>query len=49
MKALKFTDAQTAFIIKQGEDAGCRYLSEGRDQPSDLLQLEEKVCGPAAE
>ena len=45
MKASKFSDAQKAFILKQGERrrSGCRHLPEGRDQPGDLFQLEEEV------
>ena len=43
MKASKFSDAQKAFILKQGADghAGGGYLPQGRDQPGDLFQLEE--------
>ena len=44
MKASKFTDAQKAFILKQGTGrSGRRYLSEGWHQPGDLFQLEEEV------
>ena len=45
MKASKFSDAQKAFILKQGADgiAGGGDLPQGRDQPGDLLQLEEEV------
>ena len=50
MKASKFTEAQKAFILKQGEGdyAGRRDLSQGGDQPSNLLQLEEEVWWAAA-
>ena len=46
MKASKFTDAQKAFIIKQGEEGTpvaeiCRQAGISQ---ADLLQLEEKVC-----
>ena len=37
MKASKFSDAQKAFILKQGADG------IGGDQPGDILQLEESV------
>lgn len=44
MKAARFTDAQKAFILKQGADGTCGGdLPQGRDQPSDLLQVEEEV------
>jgi hypothetical protein len=44
MKASKFSDAQKAFILKQGTDgAGGGRLPQGRYLPSDLLQLEEEV------
>ncbi len=45
MKASKFSEAQKAFILKQGADGrtGCGDLPEGWDQPGDLLQLEEEV------
>jgi hypothetical protein len=45
MKASRFSDAQKAFILKQGTDGMpvadiCR---KGRDQPGDLFQLEEEI------
>lgn len=44
MKASKFSDGQKAFILKRGHDGpGRGQLPQGRDQPSDLLQLEEEV------
>ena len=43
MKASKFTDAQKAFIIRQGEEGTPVHLPQGWDQPGDLLQLEEEV------
>ncbi len=45
MKASKFTDAQKAFILKQGADGhhGCGDLPEGGDQRGDVFQLEEEV------
>ena len=44
MEASKFSDAQKAFIIKQGKmGAGRGNLPEGRDQPSDLFQLEKEI------
>jgi putative transposase len=46
MKASQFSDAQKAFILKQG--AGGRDLLPGRDQPDDLFQLEEEIQRPAA-
>lgn len=30
-------------------NAGCGDLPEGRDQPGDLLQLEEEVCPVASD
>jgi putative transposase len=46
MKASKFSDAQKAFILKQGNDGVpvaeiCRKA--GRVQPGDLFQLEEEI------
>ena len=44
MKASRFSDAQKAFILsKARRGAGGGYLPQGRDQPGDLLQLEEEV------
>jgi putative transposase len=45
MKASQFSDAQKAFILKQGADggAGCGDLPAGGDQLGDLLQLEEEI------
>ena len=43
MKASRFTDAQKAFIIKQGEE-GAPVAEVCRNQSGDLLQLEEEVC-----
>jgi hypothetical protein len=45
MKASRFSDAQKAFILKQGarRDAGGGCLPQGRYQPGDLFQLEEEV------
>jgi hypothetical protein len=48
MKASKFTDAQKAFIIRQGEEGSpvaeaCRKARISQDQPGDLLQLEEEI------
>ena len=44
-----FSEAQKAFILKQGSDgAGGGHLPEGWDQPGDLLQLEEALRGHAA-
>ena len=50
MKASKFSDAQKAFIseARAGRGAGGGHLPEGRDQPGDLLQLEEEVRRAAA-
>ena len=49
MKASKFTDAQKAFVIKQGEEGtGGGDLPQGRDQLGDLLQLEEEIRGAYA-
>jgi hypothetical protein len=44
-KALKFSDAQTAFIFEArgGRVSRLGDLSQGRDQPGDLLQLEEEI------
>ena len=46
MKALKFTGAQKAFILKQGEEGApvAEICRRGGDQPGDLFQLEEEVC-----
>lgn len=43
MKASKFTDAQKAFIIRQGEEggAGRRDPPEGRHQPGEVKRLRE--------
>ena len=46
MKASKFSDAQKAFILKQGSDGVpvadiCRKA--GINQPSNLFQLEEEA------
>ena len=51
MKASRFSEAQKAFVLKQGADgvAVGGGLPEGRDQPGDLLQLEEEVRRPAAD
>ena len=51
MKASRFSEAQKAFILKQGADGMpvadiCR---KGRDQPGDLFQLEEEIRRAAAE
>jgi hypothetical protein len=51
MKASKFSDAQKAFILKQGADGMpvadvCR---KGRHQPGDVFQLEKEVRWPAAD
>jgi hypothetical protein len=45
MKASKFSDAQKAFILRQGADRGSRrrHLPEGWDQPGDIFQLEEEI------
>ena len=45
MKGSEYSDAQRAFILKQGADGipGGRHLPQGRHQPGDLLQLEEEV------
>ena len=51
MKASRFSDAQKAFILKQADEGvpiGGR-LSEGRDQPGDVLQLAEEVCRAVAD
>lgn len=39
MKGPKFSDAQKAFVLKQGAngDSGGGELSAGRNQPGDLL------------
>jgi|HubBroStandDraft_6_1064221.scaffolds.fasta_scaffold4712783_1 hypothetical protein len=44
MKASRFSDAQKAFYFEAGFrwNAGGGYLPEGRDQPCDVIQLEEK-------
>lgn len=50
MKASKFTDAQKAFVIKQGEEGtpvAEVYRKAGISQ-ADLLQLEEDIRGAAA-
>ncbi len=51
MKASKFSDAQKAFILKQGRRraAGSGHMPQGRDQSGDLLQLEEAVRWTAAD
>ena len=45
MKAPRFSDAQTAFILKKGRGRRSRgrRRPQSQDQPSDLLQLEEEV------
>tara|TARA_R110002074_G_scaffold152986_1_gene307694 strand:+ start:271 stop:429 length:159 start_codon:yes stop_codon:yes gene_type:complete len=52
MKASKFSDAQKAFVLKQGDGgvpvAGCRDLSKDRHKPGNVFQLEEEVCGSHA-
>ena len=50
MKASKFTDAQKAFVVKQGEEGTpvAEILSQGRDQPGNIFQLEEALCGSDA-
>ncbi len=49
MKASKFTEAQKAFILRQGEEArGGGDLPQGGDQPGDLFQLEEAIWGASA-
>jgi hypothetical protein len=41
MKVSKFTDAQKAFILKQGTDGmPVADFPQGRDQPGDIFQLE---------
>jgi len=42
MRASKFSDAQKACILKQGNDwvPGCGHLPQGRDQPGDLFHVE---------
>jgi hypothetical protein len=41
MKASRFSDAQKAFILKQGSDGmPGGYLPQGGHQPGDLFQLE---------
>jgi len=44
VKRSKFTEAQIAFILRQAEegDDGCGGMPQSRDQPGDLLQLEEE-------
>lgn len=45
MKASRLTDAQKAFVIKQGKGrAGYGDLSQGWDQPGEVFQLEEEIC-----
>ena len=46
-----YSDAQKAFILKQGADGVpvADDLPQGRDQPGDLLQLEEEVRRSAAD
>ncbi len=50
IKASKFSEAHIAFVLKQAEGrcGGCRGMPQGRDQPGDVFQLEEEVCGPDA-
>mgnify|MGYP007100298384 CR=1 FL=1 len=49
VSASKFSDAQKAFILKQGDDGVPVGRPAGRrDQPGDLFQLEEKVLWSAA-
>ncbi|MGY3238165.1 transposase-like protein [Bradyrhizobium sp. USDA 4448] len=45
MKASKFSDAQKAFILKQGSDGGAvaEICRKAGYQPGNLLQLEEEV------
>jgi len=44
MNASKFTVAQEAFILKQGNDGVWGvYLPQRGEQPAGLLQLEEKA------
>jgi putative transposase len=46
MKASKFTDAQKAFILKQGTDGmPVADFPQGRDQPGDVFQLNKKYDG----
>ena len=50
MKVSKFTDAQKAFILKQGTDGmPVADFPQGRDQPGDVFQLEEAVRRIAAD
>jgi hypothetical protein len=44
MKASKFSDAQKAFILRQGAmGSRRRHLPEGWDWLGDLFQLEEEI------
>lgn len=44
MKSSKFSDAQKAIILKQGADGlPVAEICRKRDQPGDLLELEEAV------
>ncbi|ESY18741.1 hypothetical protein X751_16525 [Mesorhizobium sp. LNJC395A00] len=44
MKASKFSDAQKAFILKQGADGiPVAEIPPRGDQPGDLLQLEKEI------
>lgn len=42
-KASIFSAAYKAFILRQGDDG----VPEGGDQPGDVFQLAEEVCGSA--
>jgi putative transposase len=51
MNASKFSDAQKAFILKQGADGMpvADICPQNLDQPGDLFQLEEEVRWAAAD
>ena len=50
MKASQFSEAQKAFILKQGRDGmPVADLPQSGDQSGDLLQLEEEVRWAAAD
>jgi len=45
MKASKFTDAQKAFVVKQGEEGTpvAEICRKAGDKPGDLFQLEVEI------
>ena len=47
MKRRQFSDAQKAFILKQGNDGGVPVadICRKQHQPGDLFQLEEEIRG----